>query len=163
MTNINNILVCSFDEQLLPVKWTSGSVCWDVKCRETFSIAPWKIIKVWTGIKTFLPQGRGTKMYARSSLPTKVGLMSANNVAIFDSDFRGEYLMQLYNFTSEVVRVPAFTRLMQLEFFPYLRGERKFWWKGIPWLEMKVDVAMYDDFAMLFPSERGAGGIGSTG
>jgi dUTPase len=59
-------------------------------------------------------------MYARSSLPTKTGLMVANGVAVFDSDFRGEYLMQLYNYTSEVVEISAFTRLMQLEFFPYL-------------------------------------------
>jgi dUTPase len=65
-------------------------------------------------------------MYARSSLPTKMGLMLANAVAIFDSDFRGEYLMQLYNYTSQVQDIPAFTRLAQLEFFPYLRGEKKF-------------------------------------
>jgi dUTPase len=49
--------------------------------------------------------------------------MVANNVAIFDSDFRGEYLMQLYNYTSKEVNIPVFTRLMQLEFFPYLRGK----------------------------------------
>ncbi|MDR0651521.1 MAG: hypothetical protein LBG59_09300 [Candidatus Peribacteria bacterium] len=65
-------------------------------------------------------------MYARSSLPTKMGVMLANNVAIFDSDFRGEYLMQLYNYTSQVQEIPAFTRLVQIEFFPYFRGEKKF-------------------------------------
>jgi dUTPase len=55
-----------------------------------------------------------------------MGLMLANAVAIFDSDFRGEYLMQLYNYTSQVVEIPALTRLAQLEFFPYLRGEKNF-------------------------------------
>jgi dUTPase len=97
-----------------------------VVCKEAFTVHPGTISKVGTGIKTFLPQGRGTKMYARSSLPTKTGLMLANSVAIFDSDFRGEYLMQLYNYTSEKVTIPAFTRLAQLEFFPYYRGEKKF-------------------------------------
>ncbi|MDR2540590.1 MAG: hypothetical protein LBD11_02110 [Candidatus Peribacteria bacterium] len=83
-------------------------------------------------MKTFLPQGRGSKLYARSSLPTKTGLMVANNVAIFDSDYRGEYLMQLYNYTSETVEIPAFTRLTQLEFFPYLRGDKQFGTDFVP-------------------------------
>ena len=65
-------------------------------------------------------------MYARSSLPTKMHLMVANNVAVFDSDFRGEYLMQFYNYTDNVVEIPAFTRLMQIEFFPYLRENNQF-------------------------------------
>jgi hypothetical protein len=59
--------------------------------------------------------------------------------------------------------IPAFTRLAQLEFFPYLRGEKKFWIDDIPWQEMKVDAQMYDSFESLFPSTRGNGGIGSTG
>ena len=110
-----------------------------------------------------MPQGRGSKMYARSSLPTKTGLMVANNVAIFDSDFRGEYLMQLYNYTSETVNIPAFTRLIQLEFFPYLRENGKFGSASFPYVEMKVDKERYEQFEHHFPSERGAGGIGSTG
>jgi dUTPase len=93
-------------------------------------------------------------MYARSSLPGKTGLMVANNVAIFDSDFRGEYLMQVYNYTSETVTIPAFTRLMQLEFFPYLRGDQQFGSASLPGLEMKVDPALYAQFEQTFPSER---------
>jgi dUTPase len=65
-------------------------------------------------------------MYARSSLPTKAHLMLANSVAVFDADFRGEYLMQLYNYTAETVEIPAYTRLAQLEFFPYLRAEHQY-------------------------------------
>lgn len=71
--------------------------------------------------------------------------------------------MQLYNYTSQVQEIPAFTRLVQIEFFPYFRGEKKFWSDDIPWLEMKVDPQMYENFETLFPSERGKGGIWSTG
>ena len=102
-------------------------------------------------------------MYARSSLPTKVGLMVANAVAVFDSDFRGEYLMQLYNYTDAVVEVAACTRLMQIEFFPYLQEEGVFGSGGFPRIERKVDQQVYENFEVLYPSERGAGGIGSTG
>ena len=104
-----------------------------------------------------MPQGRGAKVYARSSLPTKTGLMVANNVAIFDSDFRGEYLMQLYNYTSETVKISAYTRLAQMEFFPYLRDSGKFGTEEIPALEFLVDLALYEHFVETFKSERGAG------
>jgi hypothetical protein len=52
---------------------------------------------------------------------------------------------------------------MQLEFFPYLRGEKQFWTEFIPALERKVDTSLYENFEKEFPSERGIGGIGSTG
>jgi dUTPase len=89
--------------------------------------------------------------------------MIANAVAIFDADFRGEYIMQFYNYTSEPVEVPAYTRLEQLEFFPYLWGESQFGTVEIPKIEMQVNPDLYQRFAEVFPSERGAGGIGSTG
>jgi len=51
-----------------------------------------------------MPLGWQCRVYARSSLPVKNGLMLANSVAIFDANFRGEYIMQFYNFTSETIR-----------------------------------------------------------
>jgi hypothetical protein len=81
--------------------------------------------------------------------------MVANNVAIFDSDFRGEYVMQLYNYTSEVVYVPVFTRLVQLEFFPYLWGDSQFGSQIFPQIEMKVDEELYEKFAEIYVTERG--------
>ena len=71
--------------------------------------------------------------------------------------------MQLYNYTSEMVKIPAFTRLMQLEFFPYLQEDWRFGSDFFPGIEMKVDQKMYEQFEERFPSERGEGGIGSTG
>ncbi|MDR0608340.1 MAG: hypothetical protein LBG52_08665 [Candidatus Peribacteria bacterium] len=115
------------------------------------------------GIKAFLPTGRGARMYARSSLPTKTGLMIANAVAVFDADYRGEYLGQFYNFTSDRVQIPAFTRLLQLEFFPYLQEHGVWGSPNLPTREIIVNPALYERFADEYPSERGVGGIGSTG
>ncbi|MDR0370006.1 MAG: hypothetical protein LBH96_05985 [Candidatus Peribacteria bacterium] len=107
-------------------------------------------------MKTYLPQGRGSRMYARSSLPTKMGLMVANAVAVFDSDFRGEYLMQLYNYTSSPVTVSAYTRLMQIEFFPYLRENQQFGSSNLPLIETVLDKELYQYFEERFPTERGS-------
>lgn len=58
-------------------------------------------------------------MYARSSLPTKHHLFLANGVGLIDSDYRGEYHLQLYNPTQETITIPSHTRLCQLEFAPH--------------------------------------------
>lgn len=52
--------------------------------------------------------------------------MLANSTALFDSDYRGEYLMQLYNFTDKTIEIPQYTRLCQLEFAPHHWGKNNF-------------------------------------
>ncbi len=160
---MKNILVCSYDEALLPERKTPEAMCRDIKAAENFSILPWevKIVKSW--IKTFIPTGWCCKLYARSSLPTKNGLMLANSTALIDSDYRGEYLMQLYNYTDKIIEIPQHTRLCQLEFAPHHWGKNNFWSSEIPEIEFQVDAEKYEDFAELYPSERGIGGLGSTG
>ncbi len=163
---MSKILVCSYEKELLPSQGTSWSACWDISCSESFEIKSWQIAKIKTGIKTVLPQWRWVKIYARSSLASKIGLMLANHVAIVDSDYRGEYLLQLYNFTSETVKVEKKTRLAQIEFFPHFyinKGESKFWTTDLPNLEYKVNPELFSNFAETFPSERGEWWFGSTG
>ena len=71
--------------------------------------------------------------------------------------------MQMYNFTSETIHTEKYTRLCQLEFCPHYRGNNNFGSEEIPRIETKVDIELFEHFAETFPSERGAGGIGSTG
>lgn len=160
---MQNILIYSYDNQLLPEKKSPEAMCRDIKAAEAFTLQPWevKLIKSW--IKTFIPTGRCCKMYARSSLPLKNGLMLANNTGIIDSDYRGEYLMQIYNFTTKAIHIEKYTRLCQLEFCPHHRNTNTFWTEKTPSLEMKVDAEIFEHFDEHFPSERGAGGFGSTG
>lgn len=160
---MKNILICSYDEALLPEKKSTEAMCRDIKCAEEFSIAPGeiKLIKSW--IKTYIPTGRCCKIYARSSLPLKTWLMLANSVGLVDSDYRGEYLMQLYNCTWETITIPAQTRLCQIEFAPHYRGNAQFGTREIPEIEMKVDSQLFTHFNEQFSSERGKGWFGSTG
>lgn len=150
------IIVCGYDENLLPTQETAGAMCWDVRCSEDFVVESRKIKLTWTGIKTYLPDGFWVRMYARSSLPTKMGLMMANGVAVIDSDYRWEYKLQFYNWTDDEVKIQRWTRLTQIEFFNN-NGEK------IPKIEFMVDEELYRDFESKFSSERGVGWIGSTG
>ncbi|MBR4567428.1 hypothetical protein IKO18_03185 [bacterium] len=36
-----------------------------------------------------------------------------------DSDYRGEYFLQIYNFTNKPISIEKYTRLCQLEFAPH--------------------------------------------
>lgn len=118
---MDKIIICAQKTELLPEKKTAEAMCRDLKTREDFNIKPGELKLIKSGIKTYIPTGRSCKMYARSSLPIKNGLMLANNVGIIDSDYRGEYLMQIYNFSDKEISIEAYTRLCQLEFCPHYR------------------------------------------
>lgn len=155
------IIICSYDEQLLPEKKTDGAVCWDIKTSIDFDINSWDIKLIWAWFKTYIPNWRHAKFYARSSLPTKWWLLLANSVAIIDSDYRWEYLMQFYNYTKEIVNHTKYDRLCQLEFCPHLYN-----WKFVTnkiEIEFLVDKELYDNFDKVFNSVRGNWWIGSTG
>ncbi|MDD2515960.1 MAG: hypothetical protein PHF46_03740 [Candidatus Gracilibacteria bacterium] len=160
---MNKIIVCTNDEILLPIKKSGGDVCWDMKIADDTIFEPGKLVTVGTGVKTYMPLGWQCKVYARSSLPVKNGLMLANSVAIFDANFRGEYIMQFYNFTDEVIKFERGTRLTQMEFMPYYVGDGDYGTSEIPSFEIAVDKKTYDNFAEIYPSERGEGRFGSTG
>ena len=160
---MQSIIICVSAEELIPEKKSPEAMCWDIKTDETFTLQPGEVKLVKSWIKTFIPTGWCAKMYARSSLPLKNGLLLANSVWLIDSDYRGEYLMQLYNFTHNPVTIQQYTRLCQLEFAPH------YWWVAqygtaeIPQVEIKVDEQLFDTFDQVYSSERWTGGFGSTG
>lgn len=71
--------------------------------------------------------------------------------------------MQLYNFTDKTIEIPQYTRLCQLEFAPHHWGKNNFWSPDIPEIEFQVDEQLFNDFDQHYPTERGTGGLGSTG
>jgi dUTP pyrophosphatase len=160
--SMENILICTYDENLLPVRKTPESIWWDIKTSEDFTLQPWELKLIPSWIKTVMPVWWCCKIYARSSLPCKNWLMLWNSVALIDSDYRWEYFMQIYNFTDKPISIEKYTRLCQLEFAPHHWWENNFWSEKIPWIEVKVDKDCFDNFADLYPSERGAWGLWST-
>ena len=158
---MEKIIVCTYDERLLPEKKTAWAVCWDMKAACDFEVQPWEVKLISAWIKTYIPLWWCAKFYARSWLPTKSSLMQLNSIAIMDPDYRWEYLMQLYNFTKDSVKHERYTRLCQLEFVPYLHDD-KYWIGYVPEIEFVVDKEMYGDFENRFISERWNWWIGST-
>ena len=147
---MQNILICTYDENLLPEKKTPEAIAWDIKTSIDFTLEPWELKLIPSGIKTVMPVWWCCKIYARSS------------VALIDSDYRGEYFLQIYNFTNKPISIEKYTRLCQLEFAPHHWWDHNFWSEGIPSIEMKVDKEEYEGFAEKYPSERWAWGLWST-
>lgn len=108
------------------------------------TIAPHTTVKIGTGLAMELPEGYFGAIFARSGLATKNGIRLGNDVAVIDSDYRGEYIVALHNDFDIPYTINSQDRIAQLVVLPYLP------------LEFEVAVE-------LSKTERGAGGFGSTG
>lgn len=157
---MQNITFCSYSEALLPYKATEWSIWRDLKLAEDIIVPQWSVVLAPTWVKSALPSWRWVKVYARSSLPIKFGLIVANSVWIIDSDYRWEIKLELTSLIWEK-KLEAWTRIAQLEICPYFQEWKPFITET-PKVEMIVDPEIYENFADKFPSERGAWWFGST-
>lgn len=101
-------------------------------------------LKVPTGFAFELPKGYCSLILARSGLSTKKGLRPANCVGLCDEDYRGNYIVSLYNDSHEDQVIEHGDRIAQLMFIPYIQANL-----------IEVDS--------LSSTDRGDGGFGSTG
>ncbi len=98
-----------------------------------------------TGVAIALPDPSFVALlFARSSLGMRRGLLLTNGVGVIDSDYRGEILVGVYNFTNEPCIVENGERIAQL-------------------LVSRVSALPVLECAELEDTSRGAGGFGSTG
>jgi dUTP pyrophosphatase len=97
-----------------------------------------------TGLVIALPQGYEGQVRPRSGLAAKHGITVVNAPGTIDEDYRGEVKVLLVNLGQEVVTLYRGERIAQLVVAPVVR----------------VEIA---EHAHLDPTERGAGGFGSTG
>lgn len=157
---MQNIIFCSYSSDLLPYKATQWAIGRDIKLAEDCAIQQWNVTLAPTWVKVALPLWRWIKVYARSSLPVKFGLIVANSVWLIDADYRWEIKVELTSLNWEV-KLEAWTRIAQLEICPYFQEWNPFPTQT-PKVEMITDSEMYENFAEKFPSDRGTGGFGST-
>jgi len=129
----------------LPARQTAGSAGYDVCSAEPeFTIDPRKRRLVRTGLALAIPPGYEAQVRPRSGLAVKHGLTLPNSPATIDSDYRGELMIPMINLGEEPVVVTRGMRIAQLVF-------------------QRVEAVELREVAELPPSERGAGGFGSTG
>lgn len=111
---------------------------------EPIIIEPHTTCKIGTGISMELPNGTFGAIFARSGLATKKGLRPANCTGIIDSDYRGEYIVAIYNDSNLSQTIEPQERIAQLILLPF-----------IPMSLVEVDT--------LTETARGDGGFGHSG
>jgi len=102
---------------ILPVYATEKSAALDIATPENFQINPGDVHYVNTRLIVGAPDGYCFKLYARSGLATKRGIVLANGVGIIDADYCGpdDYLtVALENVSSEVAYFQRGDRVAQM-------------------------------------------------
>src|SRR6266581_7811306 len=128
----------------LPTYATTGSVGFDLLCREDTEVAPCKLGLIPGNVIVRTPPGYMLLITLRSSTPRRKGLLIPHGVGIIDQDYCGEgdeIMLQVYNFRDELVTVERGERIAQGMFVPIARAT---WHEG-------------DEVG------QGRGGFGSTG
>ena len=98
-----------------------------------------------TGLAIELPSSQyGAFVFARSGLSIKHGIGLLNAVGVIDSDYRGEIKVGVINQVKEPYTIEPGERIAQLVIMP-------------------VTTLPVEEAQTLGESERGAGGLGSTG
>ena len=107
-------------------------------------IAPGGRALIPTGFAAALPAGYEAQVRPRSGLALKHGITVLNSPGTVDADYRGEISVILANLGEAPFTVSRGMRIAQLVIAP-------------------VTQVAWNEVAELPPSERGAGGYGSTG
>lgn len=133
-------------EKFTPTYATEGSAGFDLYCNNTepVTVKPNEVVKIPTGIKVSIPEGYFGAVYPRSSTGIKHRITLANTTGIIDSDYRGDIQIFFVNNSDKDHVIHNGDRLAQMIIQPYVR----------------VEIEVVDS---LDETERGEGGIGSTG
>jgi len=125
---------------------TPGSSGYDLASAEDgeLTILPGAVVLVRTGLALELPPGLEGQVRSRSGLAARSGVFVLNSPGTIDSDYRGEVKVVLANFGDAPFSVFPGDRIAQLVFME------------VP----NVCLVAVDEMT---PTERGAGGFGSSG
>ncbi|HEX2165277.1 MAG TPA: dUTP diphosphatase, partial [Thermoanaerobaculia bacterium] len=111
---------------------------------EPLLLAPGGRAAVPTGLVLEIPRGFEGQVRPRSGLALAHGVTVANAPGTIDSDYRGEVAVILVNLGGEPYTVRRGDRVAQL-------------------VIARAEAVEWEEAEELAPSERGAGGFGSTG
>lgn len=129
----------------MPVYATPGAACFDIcTTAESGSILAGDSAVFPTGLSFEIPEGHVMKVFSRSGHGFKQGLRLSNGTGIIDSDYRGELMVKLHNDGVKTAYIAAGERIAQGMIVP-------------------VEQAEFVFADSLSDTERGTGGLGSTG
>ena len=131
----------------VPTLATAGAAAMDLHaCLDApVTLSPMERRVIPSGIAIALPSSEYVALvFARSGLGIKKGICLANGVGVIDSDYRGEIAVGLVNLSEEDYTIQPGDRIAQLMVTPVVQPQ----------------VTITDT---LDETERGTGGLGSTG
>ena len=132
----------------LPAYATPGSAGLDLRaCLDApLTLAPnaWQLVP--TGLAIHLADpGFAAMILPRSGLGHKHGIVLGNLVGLIDSDYQGQLMVSAWNRSTVPFTIEPLERIAQMVIVPVVQAQFRI-------------VTEFDE-----PSERGAGGYGSTG
>jgi len=130
----------------LPAYATEGSVGMDLcaHIHESVVLEPLERKLIPTGLFIELPDGYEAQVRPRSGLALKQGITCLNSPGTIDADYRGEIGVILINLSNEMQVIKNGDRIAQMVIAP-------------------VTQISWEPATALTPTNRGAGGFGSTG
>ena len=131
----------------LPAYATDGSAGVDLRaCIDApLTVAPNEVHLISSGLAIHLEdRGLAAVVLPRSGLGHRHGIVLGNLVGLIDSDYQGPVYVSVWNRGAEPYTVQPGERIAQMVFVPVVQ----------------VAFEVVEDFT---PSERGAGGFGSSG
>lgn len=132
------------EEAVIPEYKTTGSAGADLYSTEEALLEVGSIVAVGLGFSVSVPIDYEMQIRPRSGLALNHGITVLNSPGTIDSDFRGEVKVILANFGKYPVRVRKGDRIAQCVVSP-------------------VPAVSFRTVNELDPTERDAGGFGSTG
>ena len=108
----------------LPTYATTGSVGFDLICRQDTEVAPSRLARIPGNVIIETPPGYMLLLTMRSSTAKRKGLLIPNGVGVIDQDYCGEgdeLMVSVYNFRDEAVSVLCGERIAQGIFLPIAR------------------------------------------
>ena len=139
-----NINVVNKSENPLPKYARDGDAGMDICASEDVQIKAFSWTTIPTGIYLEIPEGYECQIRSRSGLAAKFGIFVLNSPGTIDSGYRGEVKIILKNEDHRPYEVKKGDRIAQMVFAP-------------------VTNAILTEVAELSDTDRGEGGLGSTG
>ena len=135
-------------EAKVPVYGSAGAACFDLYAARvigTTDDGSERTVTYGTGLQFEVPEGHVMMVYSRSGHGFKYGITLANSTGVIDADYRGEVMIKLTKRDTSIYGMPEV-------------GERIAQAMIIP-----VEQVSFEEADELSNTERGEGGIGSTG
>ncbi len=123
----DNLDIEYYDDYIVPTRATKNSAGYDFYLLNDYQLDPNKIVKIPTGIKSYMQSDEVLFLFIRSSLGFKYNLRMCNQVGVIDSDYynntdnEGHIWVCIKNEGTQTIKLNRGDRFVQGVFTKYLK------------------------------------------